>query len=190
MNTSARTASLLAGCSLAAMAVLAPIGVMVALPSGETGAAALIMLVVACLDVVIGVALFVALRGRDSLLVAISAGMRIAFAAVLAVAEWVRGEGERPSREAVAAACRTTTAALAQDAPGHSVEVRVPPVAAVQCVAGTVHRRGTPPNVIQCDPLTWLRLATGLVDLDGSGAEVSGAHAADVARWLPVVDLR
>lgn len=86
MNTSARTASLLAGCSLAAMAVLAPIGVMVALPSGETGAAALIMLVVACLDVVIGVALFVALRGRDSLLVAISAGMRIAFAAVLAVA--------------------------------------------------------------------------------------------------------
>ncbi len=110
--------------------------------------------------------------------------------AVLAVAEWVRGEGERPSREAVAAACRTTTAALAQDAPGHSVEVRVPPFAAVQCVAGTVHRRGTPPNVIQCDPLTWLRLATGLVDLDGSGAEVSGAHAADVARWLPVVDLR
>ncbi|WP_291476167.1 sterol carrier family protein [Corynebacterium sp.] len=114
-------------------------------------------------------------------------------AALLAVRDWVDGDGERPSRTAVARACRLSTALLGEDAPGHSVEVRVPPFAAVQCVAGSVHRRGTPPNVVQCSPRTWLRLATGVDTLDdavSAGAEVSGAHAADVAHWLPVVDLR
>lgn len=121
-------------------------------------------------------------------------------AALLAVREWVAaGEDEvasgavpRPPRAAVAAACRLSVELLGEDAPGHSVEVRVPPFAAVQCVAGSVHRRGTPPNVVQCDPRTWLRLATGITTLDGAvaaGAEVSGAHAADIAHWLPVVDL-
>ncbi|MDN5684916.1 sterol carrier family protein [Corynebacterium glyciniphilum] len=105
---------------------------------------------------------------------------------------WVKDpENEpRPSRSAVAAAVRLTTAQLEQDAPGHSVEVRVPPFAAVQCVEGSVHRRGTPPNVVQCDALTWLRLAGGIIDIDGAvaaGAEVSGAHAGDVSHWIPVV---
>ncbi|MDN6439757.1 sterol carrier family protein [Corynebacterium nuruki] len=96
----------------------------------------------------------------------------------------------RPSRSAVAAACRLSIAKLGEDAPGHSVEVRVPPFAAVQCVAGSVHRRGTPPNVVQCDARTWLRLATGLDTWEGAvGLDVSGAHADEVAHWLPVVDL-
>ncbi|AGP30166.1 hypothetical protein A606_02565 [Corynebacterium terpenotabidum Y-11] len=116
-------------------------------------------------------------------------------AALLAVRDWIaadEGEVPRPSRAAVAAACRTSLALLEADAPGHSVEVRVPPFAAVQCIAGPVHRRGTPPNVVQCGPHAWLRLATGfdsLEDAVAAGAEVSGAHAADVAHWLPVVDL-
>lgn len=121
-------------------------------------------------------------------------------AALLAVRGWVvadedavaSGAVQRPSRAAVAAACRLSVELLGEDAPGHSVEVRVPPFAAVQCVAGSVHRRGTPPNVVQCGPRTWLRLATGVVTLAGAvaeGAEVSGAHAADVAHWLPVMDL-
>ena len=112
--------------------------------------------------------------------------------ALLEVWPWVKDpENEpRPSRSAVAAAVRLTTAQLEQDAPGHSVEVRVPPFAAVQCIEGSVHRRGTPPNVVQCDALTWLRLAGGIIDLDGAvtaGAEVSGAHAGDVSHWIPVV---
>ncbi|MGO1949854.1 MAG: sterol carrier family protein [Mycobacteriaceae bacterium] len=97
---------------------------------------------------------------------------------------------DRPSRRAVATAVRLSVAQLGEDAPGHSVEVRVPPFAAVQCVEGSVHRRGTPPNVVQCDALTWLRLAGGVIDLDGAvaaGAEVSGAHAGDVSHWLPVI---
>lgn len=117
-------------------------------------------------------------------------------AALLVVREWAAAATDtsvpQPSRAEIAAACRLSLALLAQDAPGHSVEVRVPPFAAVQCVAGSVHRRGTPPNVVQCAPRTWLRLATGMDSLDeaaGAGAEVSGAHAVDVAHWLPVVDL-
>ncbi|WP_258040433.1 sterol carrier family protein, partial [Streptomyces sp. SM9] len=38
---------------------------------------------------------------------------------------------------------------------------RVPPYAVVQCVAGPRHTRGTPPNVVETDPLTWVRLAAG-----------------------------
>jgi hypothetical protein len=34
-------------------------------------------------------------------------------------------------------------------APGRSVELRIPPHAAIQCVGGSTHRRGTPPNVVE-----------------------------------------
>lgn len=50
---------------------------------------------------------------------------------------------------------------LAAHAPGHAVEVRVPPYAVVQCVAGPRHTRGTPPSVVEVDPLTFVRVATG-----------------------------
>ena len=52
---------------------------------------------------------------------------------------------------------------LAADAPGRAVEVRVPPYAAVQCVEGPRHTRGTPPNVVEMDPVTWVLLAAGLL---------------------------
>ncbi|MCU1513637.1 MAG: hypothetical protein JWO10_727 [Microbacteriaceae bacterium] len=50
---------------------------------------------------------------------------------------------------------------LAEGAPGNSVEVRVPPFGAVQCIEGPGHTRGTPPNVVEMDALTWLAIATG-----------------------------
>lgn len=86
MSTSVRTASLVAGISLATMAVLAPIGIMVALPAGATGLTALIVLVVAALDVVIGVALYPVLRSGGMLLAATASALRIAYAAVFATA--------------------------------------------------------------------------------------------------------
>ena len=52
-------------------------------------------------------------------------------------------------------------AVLAERAPGKSVEVRVPPYAAVQCIPGARHTRGTPPAVVELDAMTWIRLATG-----------------------------
>ncbi|MSX07138.1 MAG: hypothetical protein F2801_13135, partial [Actinobacteria bacterium] len=59
--------------------------------------------------------------------------------AVLAVAGWIRGEAEKPPRAQIAAAVRTTARTLGQNAPGSSVEVRVPPFVAVQCIVGPRH---------------------------------------------------
>lgn len=93
-------------------------------------------------------------------------------------------------KQAVAAAVRLLADALAAKAPGNSVEVRVPPYAAVQCVAGPRHTRGTPPNVVETDPLTWLRLATGRLTwpeaLHAAQVAASGERA-DLGAYLPVM---
>lgn len=76
-----------------------------------------------------------------------------------ALAAWAAG-GEVP-RSSVRTAVRFTLEQLADLAPGNAVEVRVPPDGAVQAVAGPRHTRGTPPNVVETDPETWLALVTG-----------------------------
>ncbi|MFC5909610.1 maleylpyruvate isomerase family mycothiol-dependent enzyme [Streptacidiphilus monticola] len=76
-------------------------------------------------------------------------------------------------RHALATVTRLLADALAERAPGGSVELRVPPFAVVQCVEGPKHTRGTPPNVVETDPLTWIRLATGREQWE---------HAVDVAQ--------
>ena len=43
-------------------------------------------------------------------------------------------------------------------APGKSVELRVPPYGAIQCVSGSNHRRGTPPNTVEMSGQTLVRL--------------------------------
>ena len=50
---------------------------------------------------------------------------------------------------------------LAEVAPGNSVEVRVPPLGATQCIEGPRHTRGTPPNVVEISPKVWFDLAIG-----------------------------
>ena len=91
----------------------------------------------------------------------------------------------------MAAAVRGTVEILAAELPGRSVEVRVPPFAAAQCVEGPRHTRGSPPNVVETDPRTWLELATGRLDWDSAISEgrvrASGTRAAAVAAGLPVV---
>lgn len=112
-------------------------------------------------------------------------------AALDAVAAWLDdADRDIPPRAEIAAAVRLSARTLGQVAPGHSVEVRVPPFVAVQCIAGPRHTRGTPPNVVETDPRTWLLLATGRLGFDdavaaGSVTE-SGSRAAEVARWLPI----
>src|SRR5690554_3354800 len=87
-------------------------------------------------------------------------------AAVSAIADWLRDEDlPTPDRARLGEAVRLTARTLTAMAPGASVEVRVPPFVAVQCIAGPVHRRGTPPNVVETDPRTWLLLATGLLEV-------------------------
>ncbi|MER6334681.1 maleylpyruvate isomerase family mycothiol-dependent enzyme [Streptomyces sp. NPDC001034] len=93
-------------------------------------------------------------------------------------------------RQALAATTRLLADALAVKAPGGSTEVRVPPYAVVQCVEGPRHTRGTPPNVVETDPLTWVRLATGRLSwqdaVDEAKVSASGERA-DIGGLLPVM---
>ncbi|MGH3827745.1 MAG: sterol carrier family protein, partial [Pseudonocardiaceae bacterium] len=76
--------------------------------------------------------------------------------ALAAVEAWLDGNAPEPARDELARAVRLSLRTLAQVAPGATVEVRVPPFAAVQCVAGPRHTRGTPPNLVETTPRTWL----------------------------------
>src|ERR1700692_4858344 len=91
--------------------------------------------------------------------------------AVRAVEDWLRDDSRpAPSRADLADAVRLTARTLAAQAPGASVEVRIPPFVAVQCVSGPQHRRGTPPNVVETAPRRWLRLAGGLLSVTAAPA--------------------
>ncbi|MDQ1714625.1 MAG: hypothetical protein QOC60_570 [Frankiaceae bacterium] len=79
---------------------------------------------------------------------------------------------------------------LAMRHPGRSVEVRVPPYAAVQCIEGPTHTRGTPPNTVECDGVTWLLLAGGRLswaDAVGEGRVRPSGIRADLAPVLPLL---
>lgn len=116
-------------------------------------------------------------------------------AAVMAIKDWIAApaEHDKPGRGLLADAVRRTARTLEADAPGHSVELRVPPFVAVQCIEGPRHTRGTPPNVVETDPETWLRLATGLVDweevVSTGRVDASGSRAGEIAQWLPLIPL-
>ena len=109
--------------------------------------------------------------------------------ALASVAAWLDGDAPQPSRDELARAVRFSLRSLAQTAPGAAVEVRVPPFAAVQCIAGPRHTRGTPPNVVETDPKTWLQLATARLTwpqaLAGGQATASGPRA-DLSAYLPL----
>ncbi|MEU3346212.1 sterol carrier family protein [Streptomyces sp. NPDC006700] len=93
-------------------------------------------------------------------------------------------------RQALAAATRLLADALAAKAPGGSTEVRIPPYAVVQCVEGPRHTRGTPPNVVETDPLTWVRLATGRLawrDAVESAQVSASGERADLGGLLPLL---
>ncbi|MFJ6085347.1 sterol carrier family protein [Streptomyces sp. NPDC092369] len=93
-------------------------------------------------------------------------------------------------RQALAACTRLLADALAVKAPGATTEVRIPPYAVVQCVEGPRHTRGTPPNVVETDPLTWLRLATGRTRWKDAVAEAkvsASGERSDLGGLLPIM---
>ena len=94
-----------------------------------------------------------------------------------------RGE-DPPLRDVV----KETARAFAAEHPGRSVELRVPPYVAVQCVAGPRHTRGTPPNVVETDPVTWLRLYDGRLawhDALAEGRVQASGERSDLSGFLP-----
>lgn len=114
-------------------------------------------------------------------------------AAVAPVRAWLAGEAEQPPRAVLGAAVKTTARWLAQQVPGRSVELRVPPHVAVQLVPGPRHTRGTPPNVVETDAATWLRLATGELPWDDAVAQgrvSASGNRADLSAHLPLPPLR
>jgi hypothetical protein len=109
-------------------------------------------------------------------------------AALAPTTAWLAGEAEQPSRAVLGAAVKTSARWLSQQVPGRSVELRVPPFVAVQCVAGPRHTRGTPPNVVETDAATWLRLATGTwtwAEAVGEGRVSASGNRADLSALLP-----
>ncbi|MET0724949.1 MAG: sterol carrier family protein [Leifsonia sp.] len=106
-----------------------------------------------------------------------------------ALRRW-QADGDGASRDTRALAVRWTLQALADRAPGNTVEVRVPPFGAVQCIEGPRHTRGTPPNVIETDAATWLAIATGAEPWDAalaSGRVHASGQRAQLDGLLPVV---
>jgi len=109
--------------------------------------------------------------------------------AAVAAAAAELAAGRDPAPELLASAARIGLRALAAKAPGRSVEVRVPPYAAVQCVEGTRHTRGTPGAVVETDPVTWVRLANGDVtfaDAVADGRARAGGERSDLSALLPL----
>lgn len=104
-----------------------------------------------------------------------------------ALSEWERKGTETP-RVTLATAVRFCLEEFAALHPGRSVEVRVPPAGAIQVLAGTTHRRGTPPAVVETSMQVWLALATGRLcwegALNGGQVQASGERA-DLGPLLP-----
>jgi hypothetical protein len=109
------------------------------------------------------------------------------------VSAWLDDGAEQPPRAVVGAAVKTSARWLAQQVPGRSVEVRIPPHVAVQCIEGPRHTRGTPPNVVETDAATWLRLVSGRLtwtDAVAAGKVTASGNRADLSGLLPLRPLR
>jgi len=110
---------------------------------------------------------------------------RAALRAVDAAAE----ASTAPARADLAMAVRYLLQLLAERAPGGTLEVRVPPFGAVQCVPGPRHTRGTPPNVVEMDAATWLALARGALgwpEALAAGRVRASGQRADLSGLVPL----
>jgi hypothetical protein len=109
----------------------------------------------------------------------------------VALREWA-GDPTGVPRPVLANAVRFTLEELAERAPGPTTEVRVPPFGAVQCMDGPRHTRGTPPNVVETDPQTWLELVVGRsawTDAAYDGRVRASGQRADLSGLLPLPGL-
>ncbi|SDG44869.1 sterol carrier family protein [Microbacterium pygmaeum] len=109
--------------------------------------------------------------------------------AALSAVRAAGASAQKPPRTDLATAVRYLLQLLVEKAPGGSVEVRVPPFGAVQVIDGPRHTRGTPPNVVETDPATWIALALGeerWADAAASGRILASGIRADLSDLLPL----
>ena len=103
-----------------------------------------------------------------------------------AIAAYLEGNA---SQDQTATAVRFLLEELGTKHPGNSVEVRVPPLGAVQCISGPTHTRGTPANVVEMDPISWLMLALGkssFEELSREGMLTASGSRSDLAGLFPI----
>ena len=93
------------------------------------------------------------------------------------------------SEALVATAVRFLLEELGTNHPGNAVEVRVPPFGAVQCIEGPTHTRGTPANVVEMDPTSWIDLSLGkssFEELVVTGKLTASGSRSDLAGLFPI----
>ena len=98
--------------------------------------------------------------------------------------------GITPAPTALKIVVKELAQVLADRYPGHSVEVRVSPYAAVQCLPGPRHTRGPPPNVVEAEPIAFVRLCSGRQawdDLTRSGWITASGERSDLSALMPVL---
>ena len=103
-----------------------------------------------------------------------------------AIAAYLSGGAEQ---KAIATAVRFLLEELGTIHPGNAVEVRIPPYGAVQCIEGPAHTRGTPANVVEMDPTSWLELALGKTSFEqlvASGKLTASGSRSDLAGLFPI----
>ncbi|HEY0617518.1 MAG TPA: sterol carrier family protein [Kribbella sp.] len=79
---------------------------------------------------------------------------------------------------------------LVAKAPGHAVEVRVPPYGAVQCIEGPRHTRGTPGAVVELPAEIWIDLALGRTswaEARATGKVRASGERTDLSPLLPLL---
>ena len=111
-------------------------------------------------------------------------------AALLARLDEAQSDGRPPDSDDLRSGVMHFLAVMAERAPGRSVEIRVPPFAAVQCIEGARHTRGTPPAVVETNADTWLSLARGRVEFSEAvdvGAVRASGQRSDLTELLPLL---
>lgn len=108
-----------------------------------------------------------------------------------AVREYLQN-GETTPRSVMLTAVRFTLEELAEQFPGQSVEVRVPPAGAVQILEGVKHRRGIPAAIVEMSMSTWLQLVCGKISWKAAveqGLVDASGERASLAQLLPLSSL-
>lgn len=103
------------------------------------------------------------------------------------ISQWL--DSPLPDKNIERAAVKSVLAELQRIAPGKSVELRIPPYAAVQIVEGPAHRRGTPSAVVEMPAAFLIRLAAGVDiwrDLAGTGKLLASGERSDLSEFFPI----
>ena len=75
-------------------------------------------------------------------------------------------------------------AKISKIAPGHAVELRIPPYSAIQCGEGPKHTRGTPPNVVEMNAEVLFDISAGKInwpDAIGDGRISASGERSDLS---------